>query len=546
MNLIQRILLVLVSFVCFAGATAAQNGPNLTPNPYVYTVQADSTTGVTQFTLSKMNSSGNFVTLATTDACGVKGIALETQVGGTIDLAFGGLVYLKMDGASTIGDIIVPSSTTAGFGHDPGYSARTASGCTVGLVEQAISSSVAQVLLFQPEIEGLPPLVAPNDGSTGTTQNAVAKLNSSGNAINSTTSDTAIPTYPVVSPTSTSGNASIAYSGPAYCTMDSTIGSAATGDYVINSTTAAHECHAQSGAPSAGTWVIGYVVSTSTASGSVSLINVQGYLYQSGGGGGLPSAGINTVAVGPLDVPGGSSATMTAVLSPSPLYFIDPRAWVYQYDDFDQSPSAGQFGAMGWTSGGTGGTAAYVAAQTGTTAYGVVGCTAAATASDFCTLDSAATGSGGFWATYNNFASGNILFRIKLSQTTNTNVFFGFVDPNSSIHGEVSTSSFGFGYNVGKGDTTWMCVTNNSGTGTRTALTGTGSTPDTNWHTLRVRISAAGTINCSVDANTETTVSTHFPTSANMTPDMSIDNNATANAVVFQVDYFLQLLPMVR
>src|SRR5579863_6604674 len=99
----------------FCGVAHAQNSANPTPNPFAYTVPADTSTGTTQFTLTKQNASGLYQSLATTDTCGVKGVALETATGGTIDLQFGGLAYLKMDGSTTIGDVVIPSTTTAGY-----------------------------------------------------------------------------------------------------------------------------------------------------------------------------------------------------------------------------------------------------------------------------------------------------------------------------------------------------------------------------------------------------------------------------------------------
>jgi hypothetical protein len=81
-----------------------------------------------------------------------------------------------------------------------------------------------------------------------------------------------------------------------------------------------------------------------------------------------------------------------------------------------------------------------------------------------------------------------------------------------------------------------MCVLAKAGTYTRTAISGT---LDTNWHDLRVRWTASNTIACSVDGGTETALATtNYPTTSTaMTPQVYIDNNATANAVLFTIDY---------
>lgn len=125
-----------------------------------------------------------------------------------------------------------------------------------------------------------------NDGTTGTTVNLLAKINTSGNAIKAGTGDTAVPTYIVVGGAGTSGNAAMANYGLASCVMDTTLASGAGGDFVVASTSTAGDCHPQSGAPGAGTWVIGYLVGSSTTAASAALVEADGYVYGGTGGGG--------------------------------------------------------------------------------------------------------------------------------------------------------------------------------------------------------------------------------------------------------------------
>ena len=119
----------------------------------------------------------------------------------------------------------------------------------------------------------------PNASSTGTTANSTASVNTSGQAVLATTSQTSTPVYIVVGGAGTTGSAALAVAGLSPCTMDSTISSAAAGDYVINSTTTGGDCHAQSTAPSNGVWVIGYLHDSTTTSGSTALVQVNGYSY---------------------------------------------------------------------------------------------------------------------------------------------------------------------------------------------------------------------------------------------------------------------------
>jgi hypothetical protein len=121
-----------------------------------------------------------------------------------------------------------------------------------------------------------------NDGTTGTTINLLAAVNSSANAIKATTANTTVPTYIVVGGAGTTGNAALAMSGLASCVMDTTIASAAGGDFVVASTTTAGDCHPQSASPTSGTYVVGHLVAGSTTATSAALVKVSGYFFGSG------------------------------------------------------------------------------------------------------------------------------------------------------------------------------------------------------------------------------------------------------------------------
>ena len=115
-----------------------------------------------------------------------------------------------------------------------------------------------------------------NAGTTGTTLNYLASINTSNNAVltQSITTEARI----VVAGAGTSGLAVLAVSGQANCNMDATISSNAGGYYVIaNASTG--QCHPQSTAPTPGTWVVGTLASSSTSSGSVALVNISSYFY---------------------------------------------------------------------------------------------------------------------------------------------------------------------------------------------------------------------------------------------------------------------------
>lgn len=128
-----------------------------------------------------------------------------------------------------------------------------------------------------------------NAGTTGTTLNSLAIFNTSNNAVLATTSNTAVPAFIVVGGAGTSGLAVLAIAGEAPCTFDANTSSAG-GFYVIASVTTAGDCHAQSAAPSSGTWVVGYLASGSTTSGSTANVLIGGYIYGAG------SAAVTSVA----------------------------------------------------------------------------------------------------------------------------------------------------------------------------------------------------------------------------------------------------------
>lgn len=120
----------------------------------------------------------------------------------------------------------------------------------------------------------------PNDGVTGTALNETAVVNSAGNALTASTSNTTVPVYIVVGGAGTTGIASLAMEGSlAPCRMDSTVASAGGGFYVVNSTTVGGDCHAQSAAPANGVWVIGFLHDSSTTSGANALVLINGFYY---------------------------------------------------------------------------------------------------------------------------------------------------------------------------------------------------------------------------------------------------------------------------
>src|SRR6185312_14798400 len=97
--------------------------------PYSKPFPNDSVTGTTQFSLTKINASGNAIIMATTDVNGYAGVCVANcGKTGTAWIAFAGLVPVTVDGTASIGDYLQISGATGGDGHDSGAVYPTSGG----------------------------------------------------------------------------------------------------------------------------------------------------------------------------------------------------------------------------------------------------------------------------------------------------------------------------------------------------------------------------------------------------------------------------------
>ena len=111
-------------------------------------------------------------------------------------------------------------------------------------------------------------VAVPNDGTTGTTLNYLAKL-VGGNAVVAATSDTSGVVGVVAGGAGTTGDAQIAQVGQVSCAFD---GATTAGDYVIPSATTGGACHDAGSAYPTSSQVIGRVLSTNGTSGNYPLL----------------------------------------------------------------------------------------------------------------------------------------------------------------------------------------------------------------------------------------------------------------------------------
>lgn len=150
-----------------------------------------------------------------------------------------------------------------------------------------------------------------NDGTTGTTANQLAKINSSGNAVLAGTGDTAVPVFIVVSGAGTSGSATLAVTSTANCQMDA--GGAAIGHFIVASSVTGGRCQdAGASAPTSG-WVIGQATTTAAANANVTVALSQGYNAAAGISGSADPGAFHSVSFSATPTLTGSSATAGTV-----------------------------------------------------------------------------------------------------------------------------------------------------------------------------------------------------------------------------------------
>lgn len=232
----------------------------------------------------------------------------------------------------------------------------------------------------------------------------------------------------------------------------------------------------------------------------------------------------------------GAVVLATAVANPANLPSLGSFNWAW--DDFFFSSSGALSGPLN-ASGGTGvginwilgiGTFARLATAT-SGANGEISCTTGAVSGNQAYLIETNNNTTANVAAFGS-TTFDIHFRILLSSTASIAAFFG-INKGDAV-ASASTDYIAIEYDTSASDTIWMATVKTGGTGTRTAITG--SVVDTNYHTLRIRSTVAGTILFSVDGGAEISVSANIST-ARLTTIPSVTTK-TAAGKAFTIDYF--------
>jgi len=225
------------------------------------------------------------------------------------------------------------------------------------------------------------------------------------------------------------------------------------------------------------------------------------------------------------NAPSGGGGTTT--------WICDPTNYVCMYDDFlsfNPASSDGTIfstGQLSWRLGLSGGGGTSFAIDSG--AYGSIHLNTGSSSGNGDEINVSGTGTPGD-VPY-NATTFDARIRFALQQTTSISVLLGF-DDHTTI-GEQHSNYIGIAYDTSQSDTGFKCAVKKSGSATRSSVSGT---VDTNYHTARIRSTSAGTILCSIDGGTETSVNTNVPT-ANLVPGLSV-RTQTSGIRSLNLDYF--------
>lgn len=154
-----------------------------------------------------------------------------------------------------------------------------------------------------------------NDGTTGTTINQLAKINSSGNAINAGPTDTAIPVYIVVGNAGTTGVAQLAVAGPITCKFDASGGTA--GHYVIASTTTGSRCADGGASLPTTSWTFGFLLTNPGANANGTVMLLSGFMQGSAGGGGFTGGTLTSELILAASTTGAASLNFQSGTAPT-------------------------------------------------------------------------------------------------------------------------------------------------------------------------------------------------------------------------------------
>lgn len=221
-------------------------------------------------------------------------------------------------------------------------------------------------------------------------------------------------------------------------------------------------------------------------------------------------------------------------LTSRPPSLWEPSTFFFVEEFPVSSGTSGSIGTLGWTSNAI---AASTPVFTRTASSGVhlgiinYATAVAATAGQGGALALGASAVSSVLTGLGNTAGWQSTFIFKLTQTTATRLYLGFLGDFTT---GPPTSYIGLRYDVTSGiaDTnfTFVCSTSS------TATTSVSVAADTNWHKLTIRSGTAGTVLFSLDGAAEVAIASNCPT-GNISPAFQLLTDATAQKFM-DIDYF--------
>jgi hypothetical protein len=223
-----------------------------------------------------------------------------------------------------------------------------------------------------------------------------------------------------------------------------------------------------------------------------------------------PAAAANTVNA---SFQKDASAT-TNISANVPVGAFDPISWVMYYDEFlgnDASKSGGVVkvtsGSLSFTDDPNGSVTFTTGSTSGNNAYWY------------------ASGDGGFRYFHLGQKTFDLKFRLKLSSTTTTSAWCG-MEGGGSLYPD--SNNVAFRYDTNASDATWKALTDST-------VTDLAVTPDTSFHTFRIRSTTAGTVLFSIDSGSETSIA--YSATNGLGPSCEVITR-TAATRAFTIDYY--------
>jgi hypothetical protein len=190
---------------------------------------------------------------------------------------------------------------------------------------------------------------------------------------------------------------------------------------------------------------------------------------------------------------------------------LDETVLWYRENFPNRASTSNTIGTYGWELSCTNGGATHVGTGNGSK---TVRLTSSNTSGSFCAISLGSIGPGGtIIGRIGSYAGWGSVFRFRLNATSNVRIFVGYI--RGGTFDIWTNAHIGLSFDTTAGDTQFFFSTHNGTNNTRVA---SGVAVDENWHTLRIRSRASGTIVFNLDDGPDVTINTNVATNTAMAP----------------------------